>query len=164
MGQTEERDEIVTVLSNRIAGAMMLKSVASGIVVRIPPKVRQDEEGRVVGVFGLGLDRLPQLSAQAIGTPDALNVEGVSSSVRAPSGQAAYRGFGNADFQHSFRTVGGTRDPATSPATHFAGALRPTAAQKPMNELLSGPRPDADLDPAGSLVVADMGSYYTYLN
>src|ERR1700687_5909723 len=36
--------------------------------------------------------------------------------------------------------------------------------QRPMNELLSGLRPNADLDPAGSLVDADMGSYYTYLN
>ena len=36
--------------------------------------------------------------------------------------------------------------------------------QKPMNELLSGTHQDAELDPAGSLVDADMGSYYTYLN
>lgn len=40
----------------------------------------------------------------------------------------------------------------------------PRQRQQPMNELLSGIRPDADLDPAGSLVDADMGSYYTYLN
>ena len=40
----------------------------------------------------------------------------------------------------------------------------PRQRQKPMNELLSGTRPNADLDPAGSLVDADMGSYYTYLN
>jgi hypothetical protein len=40
----------------------------------------------------------------------------------------------------------------------------PRQRQKPMNELLSGLRPNADLDPAGSLVDADMGSYYTYLN
>ena len=40
----------------------------------------------------------------------------------------------------------------------------PRQRQQPMNELLSGVRPDADLDPAGSLVDADMGSYYTYLN
>jgi hypothetical protein len=36
--------------------------------------------------------------------------------------------------------------------------------QKPMNELLSANQTNADLDPAGSLVDADMGSYYTYLN
>jgi hypothetical protein len=40
----------------------------------------------------------------------------------------------------------------------------PRQRQKPMNELLSGVRSNADLDPAGSLVDADMGSYYTYLN
>ncbi|MGH9501280.1 MAG: hypothetical protein ACRD20_00360 [Terriglobales bacterium] len=40
----------------------------------------------------------------------------------------------------------------------------PRQRQRPMNELLSGVRSDAELDPAGSLVDADMGSYYTYLN
>ncbi|MGA9814547.1 MAG: hypothetical protein WBQ64_17310 [Terriglobales bacterium] len=40
----------------------------------------------------------------------------------------------------------------------------PRQRQQPMNELLSAIRPDAELDPAGSLVDADMGSYYTYLN
>ena len=33
-----------------------------------------------------------------------------------------------------------------------------------MNELLSGTRVNAELDPVGSLVDGDMGSYYTYLN
>ena len=40
----------------------------------------------------------------------------------------------------------------------------PRQRQQPMNELLSGIRSDAELDPMGSLVDADMGSYYTYLN
>ncbi|HYM05140.1 MAG TPA: hypothetical protein VEU11_01140 [Terriglobales bacterium] len=40
----------------------------------------------------------------------------------------------------------------------------PRQRQKPMNELLSASQTNADLDPAGSLVDADMGSYYTYLN
>ncbi len=40
----------------------------------------------------------------------------------------------------------------------------PRVRQQPMNELLSGIRSDAELDPPGSLVDADMGSYYTYLN
>ena len=40
----------------------------------------------------------------------------------------------------------------------------PRQRQKPMNELLSATKGNADLDPAGSLVDADMGSYYTYLN
>ncbi len=40
----------------------------------------------------------------------------------------------------------------------------PRQRQRPMNELLSGTQPNAELDPAGSLVDADMGSYYTFLN
>jgi hypothetical protein len=40
----------------------------------------------------------------------------------------------------------------------------PRQRQKPMNELLSGIRADAELDPEGSLVDSDMGAYYTYLN
>ena len=40
----------------------------------------------------------------------------------------------------------------------------PRQRQKPMNELLSGTRTNAEVDPVGSLVDADMGSYYTYLN
>jgi hypothetical protein len=40
----------------------------------------------------------------------------------------------------------------------------PRQRQKPMNELLSGGQNNADLDFAGSLVDADMGSYYHWLN
>ncbi|MGA8311020.1 MAG: hypothetical protein WB755_13390 [Terriglobales bacterium] len=40
----------------------------------------------------------------------------------------------------------------------------PRQRQKPMNELLSGTRPNAEVDPIGSLVDGDMGAYYTYLN
>jgi hypothetical protein len=40
----------------------------------------------------------------------------------------------------------------------------PRQRQKPMNELLSGSHPQAELDPVGSLVDADMGSYYHWLN
>jgi hypothetical protein len=40
----------------------------------------------------------------------------------------------------------------------------PRQRQRPMNELLSGIREDAELDPVGSLVDADMGAYYNWLN
>jgi hypothetical protein len=40
----------------------------------------------------------------------------------------------------------------------------PRQRQRPMNELLSATQPNVELDAAGSLVDADMGSYYTYLN
>jgi hypothetical protein len=40
----------------------------------------------------------------------------------------------------------------------------PRQKQKPMNELLSPNEEPAELDPAGSLIDADMGAYYTWLN
>jgi hypothetical protein len=40
----------------------------------------------------------------------------------------------------------------------------PRQRQRPMNELLSGDKSDPELDPAGSLVDGDMGSYYNWLN
>lgn len=40
----------------------------------------------------------------------------------------------------------------------------PRQRQQPMNELLSGTHSVAELDPEGSLIDADMGAYYTWLN
>jgi hypothetical protein len=40
----------------------------------------------------------------------------------------------------------------------------PRQKQKPMNELLSPSQTAPELDPSGSLVDADMGAYYTWLN
>ena len=40
----------------------------------------------------------------------------------------------------------------------------PRQRQRPMNELLSGKQQNAELDPEGSLIDADMGAYYTWLN
>lgn len=40
----------------------------------------------------------------------------------------------------------------------------PRQRQKPMNEMLSASHEVADLDPIGSLVDADMGAYYNWLN
>jgi hypothetical protein len=40
----------------------------------------------------------------------------------------------------------------------------PRQRQKPMNEMLASGREPADLDPSGSLVDADMGAYYNWLN
>jgi len=40
----------------------------------------------------------------------------------------------------------------------------PRQRQKPMNELLSGTQGEGDLDFAGSLIDADMGAYYNWLN
>jgi hypothetical protein len=40
----------------------------------------------------------------------------------------------------------------------------PRQRQKPMNELLSASHDHSELDPAGSLIDADMGAYYNWLN
>ena len=40
----------------------------------------------------------------------------------------------------------------------------PRQRQRPMNELLSGIREDVELDPIGSLIDANMGAYYNWLN
>jgi hypothetical protein len=40
----------------------------------------------------------------------------------------------------------------------------PRQRQKPMNELLSGTNANAELDPNGSLVDADMAAYYHWIN
>jgi len=40
----------------------------------------------------------------------------------------------------------------------------PRQQQRPMSEMLSVPKETLELDPAGSLVDADMGAYYTWLN
>jgi len=40
----------------------------------------------------------------------------------------------------------------------------PRQRQKPMNELMSASSEQADLDPIGSLIDADMGAYYNWLN
>jgi hypothetical protein len=40
----------------------------------------------------------------------------------------------------------------------------PRQRQRPMNELLSGRQGEPELDPAGSLLDADMGAYYHWIN
>jgi hypothetical protein len=40
----------------------------------------------------------------------------------------------------------------------------PRQRQKPMNEMLSASHTPAELDPLGSLIDADMGAYYNWLN
>ncbi len=42
--------------------------------------------------------------------------------------------------------------------------FQPRVRERPMNELLEGVRQTAELDPAGSIVDADMGAYYAWLN
>ena len=65
----------------RIAGAVMLKSVAAGILVGVTPEIRQDEQRGVAGIFRLALDHLPQFPAEAVGAPDPLDIQRVSAGV-----------------------------------------------------------------------------------
>src|SRR5580704_9336407 len=66
----------------RIARAVMLKSIAAGIFVGVAAKVRQYEQSRVAGILRLGLDRLPKLGTKTICAADALNIERIRASMR----------------------------------------------------------------------------------
>src|SRR6266404_3552892 len=59
----------------RIAGAMVLEAIAAGIVVRVSPKVGQDEKSGFAGVFGFALDGFPEVGAEAISAADAIDVK-----------------------------------------------------------------------------------------
>ena len=47
-----------------VAGAMMLESVATSVLIGIAPKIWKDEECRVAGVFRFLLNGLPQFPAE----------------------------------------------------------------------------------------------------
>ena len=64
-----------------IAGAMVLESVAAGIIVRVASEIREDEKRGIAGVFRILLNGLPELCAEAIGAPDAFDVERVCTGV-----------------------------------------------------------------------------------
>ncbi len=66
----------------RIAGAVMLKSIATGIVVGVAAKIRQDEHRRIARIFRLALDGLPDVRAKAVGAANSVNVEGIRAGVR----------------------------------------------------------------------------------
>src|SRR5215467_1301910 len=61
---------------------MVLKTISPGIFVGIAAKIRQYEECRLTRVFGLGLDRLPQLGAEAIRSSNAFDIQRVGSGMR----------------------------------------------------------------------------------
>src|SRR5947207_3675071 len=55
----------------RIAGAMMLESVAAGIVIRVAAEVRQNKQGCFAGILRLALDGFPEVGAEPVGAADA---------------------------------------------------------------------------------------------
>src|SRR5256884_6831865 len=64
-----------------IAGAMMLETVASGIVVRVAAEVRQNEKSCLACILRVALDRFPDVGAETIGAADAINVKRVGAGV-----------------------------------------------------------------------------------
>src|SRR5437879_5151449 len=64
-----------------IAGAMMLETVAAGIVVGVAAEVRQNEKSCLAGVLRVALDRFPDVGAKTIGAADTVNVKGVGAGV-----------------------------------------------------------------------------------
>src|SRR5438132_11619242 len=65
----------------RITGAMMLESIAAGIVVGVAAEVRQDEKSCLACVLRVALDRFPDVGAETVGAADAVNVKGVGTGV-----------------------------------------------------------------------------------
>ena len=57
-----------------VARAVMLESVAAGVDIGIPPEIRQDEHRRLVRVFGVLLNGLPEFGAEAVAALDAVDV------------------------------------------------------------------------------------------
>jgi len=60
--------------------------------------------------------------------------------------------------------MGRARGLTTSATAHVAGAFAPRQRQKPMNELLTAVQDRPEPDVIGSLIDADMGAYYNWLN
>src|SRR5271165_2998195 len=66
----------------RVAGAVMLKSVAAGIFIGVAAKIRQDEESSIASVLGLSLDRFPKLGAKPVCAANTLNIERIRACMR----------------------------------------------------------------------------------
>src|SRR6185437_4997086 len=60
---------------DRIAGAVVLESIAAGFDIGIASEIRQDEHSGLIGVFGILLDGLPQFGAKPVTAPDAVDIE-----------------------------------------------------------------------------------------
>ena len=73
-------------------------------------------------------------------------------------------GSGNAGLQHHLRAVGGARSVAPRPTADLIAALRAAPARASHERIARGDARKAGTGPAGSLVDADMGAYYTWLN
>ena len=64
----------IVVRETGVARAVMLKAVAAGFDVGVAAEIRQDEHGRLIRVFGIRLNGLPEFGAQPVGAADAVKV------------------------------------------------------------------------------------------
>src|SRR5437016_16841 len=60
-----------------VTGAMVLKTIAAGILIGVTAKIRKNEQGGLVLVFRFALNGFPDFEAEAIGAADAINVKRV---------------------------------------------------------------------------------------
>ena len=61
---------------------MMLKPISSSIFIGVAAKIGQYEEGGFARILWLALDRLPQLRAEAVSSPNSFDVQRIGSSMR----------------------------------------------------------------------------------
>ena len=73
-------------------------------------------------------------------------------------------GSGTQIFSTTFTQWAARETLAASPAVTLLVRFAPRQRQKPMNELITESSERPELDPMGSLIDADMGAYYNWLN
>lgn len=123
-----------------------------------------DRMQRVIASGHGGPEELRTLMAETTPTDLGLPAEAQNDPVRRFEVSVLTEGSGTQIFSTTF--VQWTAREALRRAQPCTLVLRyaPRQRQLPMNEMLSGKAPAASDDPQGSLVDADMGAYYTWIN
>ena len=65
-----------------VAGAVVLKAVAAGAFIGIAAEIGEDEERGFSGVFGEGINELPDIGAEPVGALDGFEIKRVTAGVR----------------------------------------------------------------------------------
>lgn len=112
---------------------------------------------------GMGPEQLRSWLAQL--TPAQLGVDGASDPVLDRFQVSLFtEGSGTQIFSTTFVQWTTREVLRRAQALTVVGRFAPRQRQRPMNELLSGENATPELDPAGSLVDADMAAWYHFLN
>lgn len=112
---------------------------------------------------GMGPEALRTLMAQM--SPEELGMDGSQDRVLARfQAKLLTEGSGTQIFSTSFTQWAAREALRRAQPLTLLVRFAPRQRQKPMNELLSPSREPAELDPMGSLVDADMGAYYNWIN